>query len=250
MQGAVILSSPRFRPSCRAATAGIVAWMMLVAGMGVAVGAPTLTPPPAPGARPAAVKSSASKPHWRDLNAEQQQALGPLSSHWDSLSETQKRKWLVISQNQASLSPAEKAVQHSRMTEWVGLSRQQREQARFNFDEVKHVPAAERKAKWEAYQALSAAEKQRLADSADKRPQGAAGTIRPVPAQKLAPVPVSRGVGGSGPRIEIAPHARSAGAATVVPAAVNKPTPAASEVAPAASTSIPAAAPVVPLLPN
>lgn len=225
--------------------------MLLVAGMDVAFGAPALTPQPASGAKSTVVKSSSSKPHWRDLGAEQQQALSPLASHWDGLSETQKRKWLVISQNQASLSPAEKAVQHSRMTEWVGLSRQQRERARFNFDEVKQVPAAERKAKWEAYQALSAEEKQRLADSAAKRPQGAAGTIRPVPAQKLAPVPISQRAGRPGPRIELAPPATPAGA---VPPATPKPAPTTGEPAspmPAPTLpSTPAAAPVVPLLPN
>lgn len=150
------------------------------------------------------------------------------------MSESQKRKWLVISRNQGKLSPEERAVQHSRMTEWASLSRQQREQARFNFDEVKQVPAAERKAKWEAYQALSDDEKRRLADSAAKRPQGAAGTIRPVPAQKLAPVPAARVAGRPGPRIELAP------VAPVTP--VKQPQ--------AESPAPVAPAPVVPLLSN
>lgn len=196
---------------------------------------------------------SVSRPYWRDLTAEQQQTLGPLSACWDGLPELQKRKWLVISRNQGKLSPEERAVQHSRMTEWAGLSRQQREQARFNFDEVKQVPAAERKAKWEAYQALSDDEKRRLADSAAKRPQGAAGTIRPVPAQKLAPVPASRVTGRPGPRIELAP---TASAITPAPATV-----APSSMTPASTASTTkqvqdeppapvAPAPVVPLLSN
>lgn len=199
----------------------------------VATAAPVLQSSPA--AKTGTAKpASSSRPHWRDLTALQQQELGPLAAHWESLSESQKRKWLVISRNQGKLSPEERAVQHSRMTEWAGLSRQQREQARFNFDEVKQVPAAERKAKWEAYQALSDDEKRRLADSAAKRPQGAAGTIRPVPAQKLAPVPAARVAGRPGPRIELAP------VAPVTP--VKQPQ--------AESPAPVAPAPVVPLLSN
>ena len=146
-----------------------------------------------------------SKPHWRDLTAEQKLALAPLAGTWEGLQEREKRKWLVISRSQEKLSPAERDVQHSRMTEWAALSRQQREQARFNFEEIKQVPAAERKAKWEAYQALSEDEKRSLAERAIKRPAGVAGTIRPVPRQKLVPVPASRTDGSPGPRIELAP---------------------------------------------
>lgn len=236
----------------RLKTGWLGAWAMLAIASTAVSGAfaqATLAEPApksAQVAKPAAVKSGWSRLHWRDLDAEQQKALGPLASQWDGLSEVQKRKWLVIVQNQGNLTPAERAVQHSRMTEWVGLSRQQREQARFNFDEVKRVPVEERKAKWEAYQALSAAEKQRLADSAAKRPQGAAGTIRPVPAQKLAPVPASQGGGRPGPRIELAP-ASQPGSAT--PAVVSRPASSAGEPS-TVTTPAPVVPPAVPLLPN
>ena len=224
-----------------AAVVGAIALSM--AGVGsVATAAPALQG--APSAKTGTAKpASASRPHWRDLTAQQQQALNPLAAHWDSLSESQKRKWIVISRNQGKLSPQERAVQHSRMTEWAGLSRQQREQARFNFDEVKQVPAAERKAKWEAYQALSDDEKRRLADSAAKRPQGAAGTIRPVPAQKLAPVPVARVAGRPGPRIEIAPASPVSPVSPVSPASPVK------QVQDESPAPV-APAPVVPLLSN
>ena len=48
------------------------------------------------------------------------------------------------------------------MTEWAALSPQQRAQARLNFAEIKRLPADERKAKWEAYQALQPEEKRKL----------------------------------------------------------------------------------------
>ncbi|MGJ7578639.1 DUF3106 domain-containing protein [Variovorax sp. RHLX14] len=230
---------------------GAVALSM--AGIGfVANAAPALQNAP-PAKTGSAKPAPSSRPHWRDLTAQQQQTLNPLAASWDDLSESQKRKWIVISRNQGKLSPEESAVQHSRMTEWAGLSRQQREQARFNFDEVKQVPAAERKAKWEVYQALSDDEKRRLADSAAKRPQGAAGTIRPVPAQKLAPVPAARVAGRPGPRIELAPTASAAAAA-----ATSAPAPSVTPVSPLLparqtqddSSSPVAPAPVVPLLSN
>ena len=135
-----------------------------------------------------AVPATPSRPAWRELTAEQQQALHPLAPVWDELSEQHKRKWLALSRNHAKLSPAEQAVQHSRMTEWATIGQRERAQARFNFAAIKQVPADERKAKWEAYQALSPEEKRQLAERAPARPAGVAPTISPVPARKLAPV--------------------------------------------------------------
>ena len=135
-------------------------------------------------------RTAFSRPAWRELTTDQQQALHPLAPVWDQLSEQHKRKWLALSRNHARLSPAEQAIQHSRMTEWATISQRERARARFNFAEVKQFPADERKAKWEAYQALSADEKRQLAERAPPRPPGVAPTISPVPARKLAPVTI------------------------------------------------------------
>ncbi|WP_345537959.1 DUF3106 domain-containing protein [Variovorax defluvii] len=182
--------------------------------------------------RPVA-KPVASRPLWRDLSARQQRALLPLAPHWDALTEPHKRKWLALSRNFASMSPDEQQVLHSRMTEWAQLSNQERSRARLNFAEVKQVPADERKAKWEAYQALSEEEKRELAARAKPRP-GAAATIRPVPAQKLVPLPALTADGGHTPRIQLAPP-------TPTPAVIRLPAavPVAAPAAPA-----PSAAPV------
>lgn len=152
----------------------------------------------------AAKPAAPSKPLWRDLNARQQRALEPLSLQWDSLTEPHKRKWLALSRNYARLSPGEQEILHSRMTAWATLSNQQRSQARFNFAEVKQVPVDERKAKWEAYQALSEEEKRELAARAKPRP-GAAASIRPVPAQKLVQLPAATPDAQHTPRIQLAP---------------------------------------------
>ncbi len=176
------------------------AWAQVAAAVNSPSGAT-----PAPPAKAAVT----SKPLWESLTAEQQAALKPLAPHWNGISEPHKRKWLALSRNYAAMKPEDQATLHSRMTEWAGLSAQQRAQARLNFAEVKRLPADERKAKWEAYQALSEEEKRKLADRArDARPSSVAVPARPVPSRKLAPIPAippSLAKGEHTPRIQLAP---------------------------------------------
>lgn len=137
-------------------------------------------------------KAAPARPAWAELTPAQQKALAPLASSWDSISEPQKLKWLEISKNYATLPPREQAVMNSRMNEWVVLSPQQRAQARLNFGKTRELSRqltpAEKDAKWQAYQRLSAEEKQRLAAKASPKPKGAATAVQPVAPQKLATV--------------------------------------------------------------
>jgi hypothetical protein len=132
--------------------------------------------------------NSVTKPLWIELTQAQQQALAPLAGKWDTVSESQKRKWLALSQNFPRMSGAEQAKLHSRMSEWAALSPQQRTQARLNFGETQQLTADDKKAKWEAYQALPPEEKRKLAASATKPPATAAA-LKPIPPEKLAEVP-------------------------------------------------------------
>ncbi len=151
-------------------------------------------PGPTAAIRPPAVVTAAkpmvSKPVWAELTVQQQTALRPLSPGWDTINEAQKRKWLEISKGYPSLTPEGQRILHSRMTEWVGLSAQQRAQARLNFCETKELSSAltpeEKQAKWQSYQTLSAEEKQKLAAKATPKPTGAATAVKPVSPQKLA----------------------------------------------------------------
>jgi hypothetical protein len=129
-----------------------------------------------------------TKPLWVELTPAQQQALVPLAPKWDTLSESQKRKWLALSQNFPKMSGAEQDKLHSRMTEWVALSPQQRTQARLNFGQTQQLSPDDKKAKWEAYQALPPEEKKKLAAKAAKPPATAAA-VKPVPTDKLAVAP-------------------------------------------------------------
>ena len=176
-----------------------------------APGAPHLTAPannsmPAPGKLPATAKPATvgaattaarvptpeSKPTWQELTAAQQASLKPLAANWSGIGEGQKRKWLALSKNYPSLPAPEQAKLQSRMTEWATLSQQQRTQARLNFAETKTLSPGEKTANWQAYQALSPEDRQKLAATAAPKPPGAAAAVKPVAPQKLAAVPVTR----------------------------------------------------------
>lgn len=176
--------SPSLIRICRLAVAGVVlgatvsglVMAQAPAGTGSSVSSPLLAPPA-----------------WTDLSAAQRQSLQPLAGTWNTLGDGHKRKWLAVAQNYAKLAPAEQAKMHSRMAEWAALKPKDREQARLNFAEAKKVEPAKRAANWEAYQALSPEEKQKLAEKAAGKPAGAAVTTKPlVTASKLTPVPITR----------------------------------------------------------
>jgi len=146
---------------------------------------------PAPTLSPHAI-TALSSPQWTSLSKQQHLALSPLGKTWDTLSEGQRRKWLAIAKSYQELTPAEQEKMHSRMVEWAALSPKDRELARLNFAQTKSVTKTDRAANWEAYQALSPEERQKLADSAKVKPVGAAVALKPVSPDKLAAVPVTR----------------------------------------------------------
>lgn len=139
----------------------------------------------APGPNP----SESSKSGWAALTPSQREALAPLAVTWNSLSTAHQRKWLALSENFSRLPPQEQQMLHGRMREWASMSTRQRAQARLNFGETKQLSAADKKAMWEAYQALPPEEKKKLAADAQPRPPTTAAAIRPVPRQKLATLP-------------------------------------------------------------
>lgn len=189
-----------------------MSWRLFSCLVGLALASDLAVAQPAPAAKAASAavgSGAAAKPAsgWNALSPRQKQALKPLASTWNGLSDLQQRKWLALSKNFAAMSPAEQATLHSRMTEWAALSPQQRTLARLNFAETRQLPSDEKKAKWEAYQALSPEEKRQLA-SGTARPSGAALAIKPVPPQKLALPPKARSAarGNEAPGTAIAPQ--------------------------------------------
>lgn len=137
-------------------------------------------------------------PAWNTLSASQQAALRPLAPIWNDISSNRKRKWIALSANYARLTPAEQATMHGRMAEWASLSAVDRNRARLNFAETRALSSEEKKAQWQAYQALSPAQKQQLAaQAASSRSSGAAPAITQRTPGKLASVPITRSAAGS-----------------------------------------------------
>jgi hypothetical protein len=131
-------------------------------------------------------------PQWQELSAAQKNILQPLAGTWNSLMPERKSKWLAMAQNYPGLAAAEQAKLQSRMVEWAALNPQERERARLNFAETKKLSPNERTADWEAYQALSPEQKQKLAEKAHPKPTGAAIAPKPVAPNTLTVVPLTR----------------------------------------------------------
>jgi hypothetical protein len=173
----------------RAITTTLIAQLLLSGAVlfsGALVGAQTSS---VVAAKPA--PSLPGRPLWMDLADSQQQALAPLAQLWPTMTEPHKRKWLAVSQNFGQLTAEEQATVQSRMREWAALSPQQRTAARLNYADAKQLLQEDKKAKWEAYQALSPEAKQKLAAQQNQPIQGAAPAIKPVSAAKLTASPVS-----------------------------------------------------------
>jgi hypothetical protein len=128
---------------------------------------PAFLPSPALGhsvQTPSTVSSPAATPSsaWQSLSKRQKQALAPLAEEWHGLTVQQRQKWLTLSKNFKQLSDEEQLTLHSRMREWATLSPRQRSQARFHFNVMPSLSAQDKRAQWEAYQALSDQEKNKL----------------------------------------------------------------------------------------
>ena len=174
----------------RSVTAALAA-QLLLSGMVLFTSALTY----AQNATAVATKAPASlpgRPLWMDLTESQQQALAPLAQLWPTMTEPHKRKWLAISQNFGQLSADEQTTVQGRMREWAALSPQQRTAARLNYADAKQLLQEDKKAKWEAYQALSPEAKQKLAAQQPTQPvMGAAPAVKPVSPAKLATPPAA-----------------------------------------------------------
>lgn len=131
-------------------------------------------------------------PRWAELSADQKHTLAPLEPSWDSLEAVRKRKWMALAQTYPKMTPVEQAKLQTRMAEWAALSPRQRAVARLNYSETKKVPASDRAANWDAYQALPPEDRQRLAAQAAKAHKGAALAPKHSTLDKVIPVPVTR----------------------------------------------------------
>lgn len=103
---------------------------------------------------------------WDSLTPDQRKTLEPLQREWPSIDSLRKQKWIALASRFQTLKPGEQARITARMSEWARLSPSERGQARLRFEEARSVPAPDRNARWQAYQALPPDARQRLAERA------------------------------------------------------------------------------------
>lgn len=141
-------------------------------------------------ARPAAGSAGAVpavalalNPSWKSLTPAQQDVLRPLASEWDQLDSAHKGKWLEIANRFPQLAPEHQQRLRDRMAAWTRMSPAERQQARISYQRASELRAAEQQphlqAKWEAYQALSPEQKQRLAERAAEKAAEKASAAKP-----------------------------------------------------------------------
>lgn len=176
-------------------------------------------------ARP--VPTASSGPAWGDLSGSQREALKPLQSEWAGIDAQRKQKWLEIAARMPTMPPAERARVSERMSQWAKMSPAERGQARLNFQETRQLPAAERQARWEAYQALPADQKRQFAERARSAtpPPSPARAAAPVAAGDPAKSNIVPNVAPAAPRRPIAPTVVQAQPGATTPLMTRRPLP-------------------------
>lgn len=140
---------------------------LTLSGMAAAQSASQTASPP--------VSPRATASAWANLTPAQKQALSPLEREWASIDAQRQSKWLVLAARFATMPTDERARLHARMAEWARLTPAERSRARLQFQDARQVPANERQAKWQAYQALSEDDRHALAQKAKPAARAASG---------------------------------------------------------------------------
>jgi len=164
------------------------AWRFLVPVLAVAAASLHPSAVVAQGAHPAIAPAPVREEgvRWQNLTPAQREALAPLERDWPTIDAQRKQKWVQLAARFKTLPPEEKTRIHARMTEWARLTPAERGQARLRFEEARQVPASDRTARWQEYQALSPEQRAQLA----ARASGSAATASG--AEARPPKPVAR----------------------------------------------------------
>ncbi len=119
-------------------------------------------------------RSADSELDWAVLTPAQQQTLAPLQRSWSTIDSTRRQKWVELAGKFPSMPADERQRVQTRMNEWAKLTPAERATARIQFQEVRRLPAEERQAQWQAYQALPAEDRHSLAQKAKPAARAAA----------------------------------------------------------------------------
>lgn len=123
----------------------------------------------------AAGAALAGQAAWEALTPAQRQALAPLQRDWPSIDPMRQEKWLEVAARFPQMPPDERRRLQDRMTDWARLTPEERTRARLQFQETRQLPSDEKRARWEAYQALSEEERKALAQRTAPPAKGSPG---------------------------------------------------------------------------
>jgi len=86
-----------------------------------------------------------ASPHpWQKLKPAEREALAPIQTQWDGMSEGQQEDLLLIAEHYTEFSADEKKRFLSRMAAWVRLTPEQKQAARDKYHAFSKVPAEKR----------------------------------------------------------------------------------------------------------
>lgn len=126
-------------------------------------------------AQGAAVPPVDEPPTWASLSPQHQAALAPLQRDWATISTRHKERWIRLATRLPSMPADERQRVQDRMTQWARMSAAERSEARLRYQQSRQLSPDQRKARWEAYQALSPEQRQALARHAEAEGAGRAG---------------------------------------------------------------------------
>ncbi len=158
--------------------------LLVVAGM--AHGQVSTAAPLATSAAQLGPSTSVAAYPWAELRRDQQALLAPLAVEWSKLPEAQRARWVEIANRYQALPPQEQERLQARVAEWAAMSPAQRQAARLRFQQSRQHKDQDREAKWQAYQALPAEQREALADKASRKKP--AGQGQPPAGKSGAPV--------------------------------------------------------------
>ena len=90
-------------------------------------------------------------PMWKDLKAEEQQALAPVAQDFDKLPDGARLNFYKAAQRYPKLTPVQQARFKSQITEWAKMHPEERKKAREKYRKYKELPPEKReevKDKW------------------------------------------------------------------------------------------------------
>lgn len=110
---------------------------------------------------------------WASLTPAQRAALQPLQRDWSRIEPARQQKWLEVANRFPSLPADEQQRMQQRMADWSRLTPEERGKARLNYRQTRQLTPEELQARWQAYQALPADQKRRLAERGEAPPNPA-----------------------------------------------------------------------------